>query len=311
LKLATIGYDPAKNLAERASDGVCKHYCQLFDADHYLSLYNKAKIVTACAVIYHMPKPLEFLKQVEQILHPEGVFVTEFSYLPSIMKNHAFDAIGHEHLTHLSMTSFSLMLAQTGLEIVDGQLTDINSGTVILVIKHKSKDAAGVTQFASTLWSREQEMGLQHFDTYLKWAEECVEIRDLIVETLGSIKSSGKMIAIYGASTKGSILCQWAKIHCPLISYAIERNPQKVGREMIGLYIPIISEEEARCIHPDCLFVLPWAFRPNFIKRELAYLEKGGCMFFPLPKPELFKMRSDPNQKGSFITEQVFPQGNN
>jgi hypothetical protein len=54
-----------------------------------------------------------------------------------------------------------------------------------------------------------------------------------------------------------------------------------------GTLIPIISEKEARALHPDYLMVLPWHFRENILIREKEYLKNGGQLLFPLPKIEV------------------------
>ena len=60
------------------------------------------------------------------------------------------------------------------------------------------------------------------------------------------------------------------------VPYAVERNPEKWGMKIASLQIPIISEEQARKEKPDYMLVLPWFFKPEFLKREKKYLENGG-----------------------------------
>ena len=38
---------------------------------------------------------------------------------------------------------------------------------------------------------------------------------------------------------------------------------------------------------PAYLFILPWHFRDNFVKREAEFLRDGGHMIFPLPNLEV------------------------
>lgn len=35
---------------------------------------------------------------------------------------------------------------------------------------------------------------------------------------------------------------------------------------------------------PDYLLVMPWYFRDNLVKREAAFVARGGKMIFPLPE---------------------------
>ena len=92
------------------------------------------------------------------------------------------------------------------------------------------------------------------------------------------------MIHIYGASTKGNTILQYAGIGTSLVAAAADRNPDKWGSETIGTRIPIISEEESRAAKPDYYLALPWHFLDEFIEREQEFLARGGKFIVPLPE---------------------------
>ena len=48
-----------------------------------------------------------------------------------------------------------------------------------------------------------------------------------------------------------------------------------------------ISEAEAHAMQSDYLLVMPWHFRENLMRREAAFLQRGGKMIFPLPHIEI------------------------
>jgi NDP-4-keto-2,6-dideoxyhexose 3-C-methyltransferase len=72
-----------------------------------------------------------------------------------------------------------------------------------------------------------------------------------------------------------------------LIKKAVERNPEKWGKRIASIGIPIISEEEGRKERPDYMLVLPWFFKKEFVEREAEYLKNGGKLIFPLPQVEV------------------------
>jgi hypothetical protein len=90
---------------------------------------------------------------------------------------------------------------------------------------------------------------------------------------------------LYGASTKGSVLLQYLDRSGAFNAIA-DRNPQKHGLYMAGSWLTIMPEDEMRRDRPKNLFVLPWAFRDEFIKRERELLDSGTTMIFPLPNIE-------------------------
>jgi hypothetical protein len=97
----------------------------------------------------------------------------------------------------------------------------------------------------------------------------------------------GKLIYLYGASTRGNTLLQYFELDNKLIKKAVERNQEKWGKIIASVGIPIISEAQARKDKPDYMLVLPWFFKKEFLLREKKYLQRGGHFIFPLPKLEV------------------------
>jgi len=90
----------------------------------------------------------------------------------------------------------------------------------------------------------------------------------------------GKIVYLYGASTRGNTLLQYCGLDNTLITAAAERNPEKWGRKIASVGIPIISEEQARKDKPDYMLVLPWFFKEEFLQREAEYIKQGvNCCF--------------------------------
>jgi hypothetical protein len=105
---------------------------------------------------------------------------------------------------------------------------------------------------------------------------------------LKKLKSEGKKVHIYGASTKGNTILQWCDIDKNLIDFAAERNPDKYGAMTLGTEIPIISEAESRAMNPDYYLVLPWHFKEEFLEREKDAIQKGTKFIFPVPNIEIY-----------------------
>ena len=95
-------------------------------------------------------------------------------------------------------------------------------------------------------------------------------MRDELGELCRSLTADGKAIHVYGASTKGNTILQYAGLDQSVIPYAADRNPDKWGSETIRTKIPIISEEDSRKMNPDYYLVLPWHFLSEFLEREAA-----------------------------------------
>ena len=101
------------------------------------------------------------------------------------------------------------------------------------------------------------------------------------------LKSQGKTIWGYGASTKGNTLLQYFGLDHTKIDGIAERQPIKYGLRTVGTEIPIYSEKEMREANPDYLLMLPWHFIHEFTNRESFYIFKGGRFIVPCPKLEV------------------------
>jgi GDP-mannose 4,6-dehydratase len=121
---------------------------------------------------------------------------------------------------------------------------------------------------------------------YFNFMENCKKEVSKLERFIDIVNKDEKNIYIYGASTKGNCLLQFANIGEDKIKYAVERNPNKVGK-MTNTGIEIISEETMRENPPNYLLVLPWHFREEIIQREEVFLKNGGQLIFPFPNFEV------------------------
>lgn len=110
----------------------------------------------------------------------------------------------------------------------------------------------------------------------------CVSVknRNFLVERRGKV-------AFCGNSTRGNTLLQYCGLDSTLLPYALDRDPAKWGRVMVGSNITIVSEEEGRRERPDYLLVLPYSYLKEFQLREKEFLDRGGKFIVPLPEPRI------------------------
>jgi hypothetical protein len=133
----------------------------------------------------------------------------------------------------------------------------------------------------------EEDQGLDTPRPYREFRERVFDHRAKLLAMLADLSRSGAKVLGYGASTKGNVILQICGLTSAQIPAIAEVNPDKFGRFTPGTRIPIISETEAHAMNPDCLLVMPWHFRNNLVQREVAYLQRGGKLIFPLPQIEI------------------------
>jgi hypothetical protein len=256
---------------------------------------QRAKVITSIAMFYDLEEPADFVRDVAESLHEDGVWVMELHYLPSMLQLNAFDVIVHEHLEYYSLAVLERLLGEAGLEPVAGELNDVNGGSIRLFITHEggTKSTATGAESLEELRVREFEMALDSPAPYEQFARNVERVRRKLKELCESIVAEGKTIHVYGASTKGNTILQYVGLDRRLIPYAADRNPDKWGSETIRTGIPIISEEESRAMEPDYYLVLPWHFLDEFIQRERDYLVGGGRFIVPLPEVSVVGAEGD------------------
>ena len=240
---------------------------------------ENVKIITSVAMFYDVDRPLDFMADVADVLHPSGVWVNQLNYVPSIMENNAFDFISHEHLTYWDMTLMGDWLAKVGLEIFDVELLPLNGGTARFYIQHKG--VRPVTKQVSQM--REIEKDLRGDGMWRQFRQRIDLNGEILRNMIEEAKRAGKVVAVLGASTRGNSLLQYYGLGVEQLPYASDRDPAKWGRKMVRTDIPIISEEEARARKPDYFLVLPYSYIDEIAVREKEYLSNGGKLIVPLP----------------------------
>jgi hypothetical protein len=255
---------------------------------------KKCDIITSIAMFYDLEDPIAFARSIKDSLSPEGIWVFEMSYMPTMLKMNSYDTICHEHLEYYSLAVIEYILKNAGLKIINVSLNDINGGSIRCVAAHINNFKYKNEEFQDNIKRLRQEEFDLELDTdkpYKNFQTRINIHRDELNTLLKRLKAEGSHIHIYGASTKGNTILQWCGIDNRIVDFAAERNPDKYGAKTLGTDIPIISEAESRAMKPDYYLVLPWHFKEEFIEREQEALKNGIGFIFPLPTIEIVKLK--------------------
>src|SRR5206468_2277119 len=84
--------------------------------------------------------PNSFVRDIKIVMHPEGLWVIQMSYLPDMLRQNAFDNICHEHLEYYSLTSLKHLLARHAMEVVDLETNDVNGGSFRVYVRNAGAD---------------------------------------------------------------------------------------------------------------------------------------------------------------------------
>lgn len=283
-----VGFEPS-NVAPEVDPPEFRYVRDYFSATAFrtVSPESKAKIVTSIAMFYDLEDPHAFVSDIAEILHPEGVWVVELAYLPTMIERTLFDTICHEHLFYYALGPLERLIGSHGLRVIDLELNDINGGSIRLYVASVNSTPQLTPEARGRLHRQrraEFEMRLESPDPYDEFRHKVEVVRDEVAELVSRLKREGKTIFGYGASTKGNVILQYCGVTNAVMDAIADRNPAKWGTKTIGTNIPIVSEEEMRARRPDYLLVLPWHFLPEFVQRERDFLLSGGHFILPLPE---------------------------
>lgn len=271
-----IAFEPALNLADE-----CKQHCDLLVSNYFFAggIAEQADVIFSAAMFYDLDNPGAFLIDIARTLKPDGYWINQLSSTRHMIEANAFDNICHEHLTYYTVRTLDRLYRRHGLMIVSVSFNDTNGGSMEVVARRD--DGTGfMSQSLQDALYFEKDMGPW---TYEAFAKKVTAWRFSAIGRLGELMSQGKRMHVYGASTKGNTLLQFLGADHRTFEAASDRSSWKTGLVTAGSRIPILSEGDSRDLQPDLYFVLPWAFRREFVEREREFLANGGQFIFPLP----------------------------
>jgi NDP-4-keto-2,6-dideoxyhexose 3-C-methyltransferase len=252
---------------------------------------DRAKVVTSIAMFYDLPDPVAFASDIRECLDGDGVWITEQSYLPTMLRRTAYDAICHEHLEYYGLKQIVDIAGRAGLRVLSVSENESNGGSFRVALCHENSARPSDERLIDQVLEAEVEATSSRrlLEFRERVSARAAELRDWALQ----VNLEGKRIWVYGASTKGNVTLEYSGLDSTLIEGAAERNPRKYGRRTPGTGIPIFPEAEARRSAPDFFLALPWAFLAEFLERERAFLEDGGVFVSPLPELSFFGKDSD------------------
>jgi hypothetical protein len=287
--LNRVGIDPTGEKFRRYYRSDVTLIPEFFSADSFRAAQPKpAKIVTSFSMFYDLEAPIDFAKQVADILADDGVWHFEQSYMPSMLRTNSYDTICHEHLEYYSLEVVNLILDAAGLQITDVATNAVNGGSFAVTATHRSNTRLRPNRpVIDWLLAQEDRMGLKTPRPYRDFEERVFRHREDFTRLIRGLVADGKKLLGYGASTKGNVLLQFCGLSSNEIGAIAEVNTDKFGCVTPGTNIPIISEAEAHAMEPDYFIVLPWHFRDSILRREKDFLLRGGKFIFPFPEIEI------------------------
>ena len=90
--IALVGIDPSGNKFRKYYPEGIRLIPDFFSAEGVKNIFGKrkAKVITSIAMFYDLESPLDFMRQIYDVLSDDGIWAFEQSYMPSMLRMNSF-----------------------------------------------------------------------------------------------------------------------------------------------------------------------------------------------------------------------------
>jgi SAM-dependent methyltransferase len=247
-------------------------------AEALVSQGKCADMIAANNVLAHVPDINDFVSGFARLLKPQGIATFEFPHLLRLVVENQFDTIYHEHYSYLSLTAVDRIFSANGLGVFDVEEHPTHGGSLRVFAQRRDTGLRPRSANVHELWKLEANSGMPTAEFYAGFQEKADKVKNDFLCFLLEAKRQGKTVAAYGAAAKGNTLMNYAGIRSDLISFVVDRNPNKQNKFMPGSRIPITNESQLRDTKPGYVIMLPWNLSSE-IMRQLEYIRAWKGQF--------------------------------
>lgn len=274
--ISHLGVDPSANVVELAREKGVDAQVDFFGfetASRIKENRGEFDLILAANVICHIPDIRDFAKGIECLLTDSGRFIFEEPYAGDVLAKTSYDQFYDEHVYIFSCLSVSKIFSQYGLDLIDVSHQETHGGSMRYTLARKGKRVVKPAATAQLKW--EQSNGLDQVSSYLKFAENCENRRNELHSLLSKLKSEGKSVAGYAATSKSTTILNYCKIDSELIQYISDSTPEKQGTITPGSHIPVVTPEFLREQKPDYLVLFAWNHENEIMAKEIELTKAG------------------------------------
>lgn len=289
MNIPHLGVEPSKNVAEAARQKGVNVTTEFFDkslAEAAIKEYKKADAIFSANVMCHIPYMHSVFEGIQILLAPGGVFAFEDPYLGDIIQKTSFDQIYDEHVFFFSVHSVSYLAAMHGLEVYDVAPQITHGGSMRYYIAHKG--AKNISQNVGKQLEFEKQLGLDNGQTFTDFNTKIDQIKSDLIALLTQLKSEGKKVIAYGATSKSTTTANYFGITPKLIDFVSDTTPTKQGKFTPGMHIPVLSHDAFSASKPDYVLLFAWNHAKEIMEKEASFMRTNDAKWITyIPKVEI------------------------
>jgi methylation protein EvaC len=279
-----LGIEPSKNVAEVARQNGVNTISEFFGeevAKKVAAQNSLADIISAANVMCHIPDIISVAKGVKALLKPSGIFVFEDPYLGDMFRKTSYDQIYDEHVYIFSVQSVQNIFKPYDLELFHVAPQETHGGSMRYYLCHRG--AYSVRDSVNYHLKAENSLGLDKVETYQSFKEACERNKNNLIALLKKIKSEGKKIVGYAATSKSTTILNYCGIGPELIDYISDTTPIKQDKFSPGMHIPIKSYDDFKKDKPEYAVLFAWNHAKEIFEKEKDFARQGGKWILFVP----------------------------
>ncbi|KKC05490.1 class I SAM-dependent methyltransferase [Mycobacterium nebraskense] len=280
-----LGVDPTAGAGEVARAHGARVRTDFFDESTAADIREKegpASLIFSANTISHISYLDSIFRGAELLLAPDGLFVFEDRYLADILRCVYFDQIYDEHFYLFSVRSVQALAARFGLELVDVEHLSLHGGSIRYTVARAGsrQPSPAVAEFLA----QEKADGIAEEATFVQFSEDINRIRTDLVTLLRDLRSDGRRVVGYGATSRSATVMNYCHIDSELLPMVCDSTPEKQGRLTPGSKVPVCPPEVFSHPYPDYALLFAWNHADEIMAKEQAFHEKGGRWILYSPK---------------------------
>jgi len=270
-----LGVEPSSNVADVARSKGINTIVEFFDeevAKNIISEYGKADAFMTANVMCHIPYIHSIAKGIKTLLSDNGVLCFEDPYMGDIMEKASYDQIYDEHVFFFSAMSVKYLFEMHGMELIDAAHQTTHGGSMRYTLAHKG--AYNVSKSVEDLIEKEKSIGLNNSKNYAELKTRIEKSKTDLYELLSSLKSQGKKVVGYGATSKSTTILNYCNIGPDLIEFISDTTPIKQGKLTPGMHIPVKEYNDFIASDADYTVLFAWNHKTEIMEKESKYKGK-------------------------------------
>jgi len=283
-----LGIEPSANVAEVASKKGINTLVEFFDkklAEKIVSENGKADVFIAANVMCHIPYINSIVDGIKVLLDKNGVVMFEDPYLGNVVEKTTYDQIYDEHTFLFSAHSIKYLFNKFELELIDIKPQQTHGGSMRYVLAHAGSNP--ISKNVENQLNHEIQLGI-HSEAFTKsFKANCEQYRSDLMELLNKLKSEGKRISGYAATSKSTTIINYCGITTDHLDCIYDTTPIKQGKFSPGAHVPVISHDKFKDNYPDYALLFGYNHEKEIMAKEKDFISQGGKWISYVPEVKI------------------------